>query len=233
MGRAPDVAPARRRPVPVGRHRGLLPDQRAEPGDRRAAHARRHPLQGHRRHPLLRPARGQGRAGLPEGRGQPGRRGERQAGAQRAQARASATARSAGSTPGPTRHGSPFIEALRRADDAGVTWSGGQGHRVVPRAARRARPSVVDDGPGDAARGGARPLGLRGRARGRALDRGRGPAREPGRAGRRGARVRRGRRVPRAGRPGGRHRRPRRRRLVGRAHDPALGQGPRVPGRCS
>ena len=53
---------------------------------RGAPDAGRHPLQGRRRHPLLRPARGQGRPGLPEGRGQPGRRGRGQAGPQRAQA---------------------------------------------------------------------------------------------------------------------------------------------------
>ena len=38
---------------------------------RGAPHAPRHPVQGRRRHPLLRPARGQGRARLPEGGGQP------------------------------------------------------------------------------------------------------------------------------------------------------------------
>ena len=50
------------------------------------AHAGRHPVQGHRRHPLLRPARGQGRAGLPAGGREPGRRGVGQAGAQRPEA---------------------------------------------------------------------------------------------------------------------------------------------------
>ena len=47
-----------------------------EPRGRGAAHAVGHPLQGHRRHPVLRPARDQGRAGLPEGARQPRRRGE-------------------------------------------------------------------------------------------------------------------------------------------------------------
>ena len=69
----------------------LLPHQRPEPGGRGSVHALRHPVQGGRRHPLLRPARDQGRHGLPAGRGQPGRRGQREAGAQRAQARASAS----------------------------------------------------------------------------------------------------------------------------------------------
>ena len=43
-------------------------------------------VQGRRRHPLLRPPGDQGRPRLPAGGGQPGRRGQRQAGAQRAQA---------------------------------------------------------------------------------------------------------------------------------------------------
>ena len=85
----------------------LLPDQRPEPGDGRAAHALGHPLQGHRRHALLRPPRDQGRAGVPQGGGQPARRGQRQAGHQRARSAASATARSAGSTPGPTATACP------------------------------------------------------------------------------------------------------------------------------
>ena len=38
--------PARRAATAVGRHGGLLPHQRAEPRGRRAAHARRHPVQG-------------------------------------------------------------------------------------------------------------------------------------------------------------------------------------------
>ena len=70
----------------LGRHGGLLPDQRAEPGARGLAHAGRHPVPGHRRHPLLRPPGGQGRAGLPPGGREPGRRGVGQAGAQRPEA---------------------------------------------------------------------------------------------------------------------------------------------------
>ena len=57
-----DRPPARRGRPPLGRHGGLLPHQRPEPGARGAAHAGRHPLQGRRRHPVLRPAGGQGRA---------------------------------------------------------------------------------------------------------------------------------------------------------------------------
>ena len=58
------------------------------------------PVQGRRRHPLLRPPRDQGRPRLPEGGRQPGRRGVGQAGAQRAQAGRRRQLRSAGSTPG-------------------------------------------------------------------------------------------------------------------------------------
>ena len=65
VGGPPDRPPARRAAPPLGRRRRLLPHQRPEPGDGGAAHALRHPLQGHRRHAVLRPPRGQGRAGLP------------------------------------------------------------------------------------------------------------------------------------------------------------------------
>ena len=106
-----------------------------------------------------------------------------------------------------------------------------------PRASRRSSAcsttssDLAGGQPGPAAAAAARAVGLPRRARGRAHDRGRGPAREPGRAGGGGQRGRDRRRVPRADQPGGRHRRPRRRRHLGRAHDAALGQGPRVPGR--
>ena len=45
--------------APLGRRRGLLPDQRAEPRPRGGACPRGRPLPGGRRHPLLRPTRGQ------------------------------------------------------------------------------------------------------------------------------------------------------------------------------
>ena len=86
VGGARDRQAARRRRPPLGRRCGLLPHQRPEPGARGVPDAGGHPLQGHRRHPLLRPARDQGRAGLPAGGGEPGRRGVGQAGAQRAEA---------------------------------------------------------------------------------------------------------------------------------------------------
>ncbi len=55
------IAPPRRGPSAVGRLCRLLPHQRPEPGGRGVPDARRHPLQGRRRHPVLRPPRGQGR----------------------------------------------------------------------------------------------------------------------------------------------------------------------------
>ena len=134
------------------------------------------------------------------------------------------------STPGPTAHG---VRVHRRAA-AGRRRrrhrQGGQGHRQLPRAARRAeRPGRGRPRP--AARGDPRPHRLPRRAGGRAHHRGRGAAREPGRAGRLGRGVRRRRRVPRAGEPRGRHRRDRRPSDDSRrAHDAPRGQGPRVPG---
>ncbi len=97
---------ARRRAVPLEGHGSLLPDQRPESSARGAPGPRRHPLQGHRRHPVLRPSRDQGRAGVPEGGGEPHRRGVDEAGRQHAQARGSATPASPSSTPGPRRRDS-------------------------------------------------------------------------------------------------------------------------------
>ena len=78
---------------------------------------------------------------------EPGRRGERQAGAQRPEARRRRHARSGARRVGQRATG-PFIDALRRADEAGVVGRRGQGHRRVPRAARRADGRCVDDGSG-------------------------------------------------------------------------------------
>ena len=69
-------------------------------------------------------------------------------------------------------------------------------------------------GPGRAAGGRPRAVGLPGRAAGRADGRGREPDGEPGRAGRRGAGLRDRRRLPGAGGPRVRHRRPRTRRTA-------------------
>ena len=62
----------RRRRGPAGRRRRVLPDQRAVPRPRRGLRAGRAAVQGGRRHPVLRAARGQGRPGLPAGPRQPG-----------------------------------------------------------------------------------------------------------------------------------------------------------------
>ena len=132
-----------------------------------------------------------------------------------------------------------FVDAMRHADDAGVT-----GPAIV--ASSRSSACSTSSARWSASRremtsarrpaaGGARPIGLPRRAGGRGLGRVRRAAGEPRRAGRIGARVHPARRVPRAGRAGRRHRRHHRRR-PGRADDAALGQGPgvprRVPRRC-
>ena len=67
--------------------RGALPHQRPVARDRRLADARGHPLQDHRRRPLLRAQGNQGRARLPEADHQPARRREPAARDQRAGAR--------------------------------------------------------------------------------------------------------------------------------------------------
>ena len=96
------------------------------------------PVQGRRRHALLRPARGQGRDGLPAGGRQPGRRGQRQARAQRAQARRRRRqhrqARRARCRAGHRVRRGPAPGRRRRCHGAGDAW-----HRVVRRPARRAR----------------------------------------------------------------------------------------------
>ena len=71
--------------------------------------------------------------------GQPRRRGERQARAERARSAASATRASASSTRSPRRAGISFTDAMRRADEAGVSRTGCAWHRDVRRAARRPR----------------------------------------------------------------------------------------------
>ena len=66
---------------------GALPHQRPVARDRRLADARGHPLQDHRRRPVLRAQGDQGRARLPEADHQPARRREPEARDQRAGAR--------------------------------------------------------------------------------------------------------------------------------------------------
>ena len=143
VGHPGDRPAARRRHDALGRHRRLLPDQRAEPRARGAPRPPRHPVQGHRRHPLLRPARGQGRARLPEGRHQPGRRGVGEAGRSTYPKRGRRRRRRVGKldayADGRRRPG--FMDALRRADAAGRQRHGGHRDPPVPRAARRAWPT--------------------------------------------------------------------------------------------
>ena len=86
--RGPGSATARRqRGHPVRRRRRVLPDQRAEPRDRRSARAGVDAVPGLRRREVLRPSRGEGRAGLPPRAREPRRRGELEADRQRSQAR--------------------------------------------------------------------------------------------------------------------------------------------------
>ena len=106
LGRLDDAAAAARRRRQLARDGGALPHERPEPRDRGGVHAPRRAVQGGRRHPLLRPPGDQGCDGVPAGRRQPGRRGERQAGPQRAQARRSATRASPSSTRSPRARGS-------------------------------------------------------------------------------------------------------------------------------
>ena len=77
------VRDGKRRPA---RDRGAVPDERAVAHDRGRAAARRGPLPHRREHPVLRTARDQGRAGVPEDGHQPERRREPAAHHQRAAA---------------------------------------------------------------------------------------------------------------------------------------------------
>ena len=123
------------------------------------------------------------------------------------------TSRSAASTPTPAATASPSSTPCAEAAERRRHRAGGaRASTTFLDAARRRSPLFTDDGPAAVLEAAMRALGLPRRARGRALHRGRGPHREPGRAGRRGPRLRLDRRVPRAGQPGGRHRRARRRR---------------------
>ena len=212
----------------------LLPHERPEPRGRGGVHAPRRAVQGGRRHPLLRPARDQGRDGVPAGGRQPGRRGQRQAGAQRAQARRRRRQRRQARRVRGRATAITFVDALRRADEAGVTGPARARHRrrssparPPARDARRRRDGV---GPGDLLQAALDGLRLPRRARGR------GHGRVAGRIENLGELVGSAREftvldefleqvVARR-----RHRRSRRRR-PGRADDAALGQGPRVPGR--
>ena len=150
---APAVATLR-----LGRHRRLLPHQRPEPGRRGGAGPAGHPLQGRRRHPVLRPAR-RSRTCSPTCGPSPTRPTRcRSSGSSTSPSAASATPAWPGSTASPRPQGIPFADALSRG-------RGGGRHRQGPRpgigdlrdAARRAaRRASRRSGPGRLARGRAR-----------------------------------------------------------------------------
>ena len=133
---------------PLGGDGGLLPHQRPVAGAGGVPHAGGDPLQGHRGHPLLRPQGDQGRRRLPQGRGQPLRRGVGQADPQCAQA-------------GHRRHHGGQGRGLRQSDRghlhrgpaAGRRCRGGgqvaQGDRRLPVPPRQLR---RDHGEGDRGR---------------------------------------------------------------------------------
>ena len=174
------------------RHRGLLPDQRAEPRARGHARALRRRLPGDRRHQVLRARRDQGRARVPDAARQPAATPSRSRASSTRPSAASARRRSAACSRTRTRW-------------ASRCWRVAAVPELVPgpRPGRRegARPLRVDHGAAARAvrahvrrrpaRERARGDRLRRGARGRAHDRGAGPAREPPGAGRRRARVRR------------------------------------------
>ena len=217
----------------------LLPHQRPEPGGRGGADAPRRAVQGRRRHPLLRPPRGQGRDGLPAGGRQPGRRGQRQAGAQRAQARRRRRQRRQARRATPPATGI----ALRRGAAPRRRGRASPGRRVrgidvvrrlLDRLAGRPQPPAMPTaGPADVLQA--------------ALERLRLPGRAGGRGHRRGGRTRSRTSASWSARPASspastssssRSRWsptpttcPTASRRPGRADDAALGQGPRVPGR--
>ena len=202
--------------APLGRHRRLLPDQRPEPGARGALMRVGHPVQGRRRHPLLRPTRDQGRPRLPAG----GRRTR----PTRCRSSGSSTCPSAGV--GDTSVGQLDAFAARatasrssrrcaRADEAGVTGPGRQGHRATScdlldelasccrrRARRRCSRRRSSAAATSTSSRPSTPIEAEGRIENLAELVGSAPG------------VRRRRRVPRAGQPRGRHRRARRRRVA-------------------
>ena len=85
--------------------RGLLPDQRDEPGARGHAGPLRASLPGDRRHQVLRAGRGQGRGRLPQPARQPRRPGLLRRGSSTRRGAGSATPARAGSPPTPTPPG--------------------------------------------------------------------------------------------------------------------------------
>ncbi len=244
LGRRRDRAARRGGGDPAHRGRGLLPDERPEPGARGHAGPLRRPLPGDRRHQVLRAGRDQGRGRLPDAARQPRRHRLPAARDQHAPPR---HRQDLGGAPALVReHGRQDADRgpARAGRGAGPGLGRGQGDGPLRRARRLAAREGGEEGQRlRPARGGAERVRLHRRARRRAHDRGRGAGREPARAGRRRRRVRpqpraRGRRgarpargVPRADlalHGAGRHRR---RRGAGHADDPPQRQGPRVPRR--
>ena len=175
------------------RDRGLLPDERPEPGARGHAGALRDPLPGDRRDQVLRPSRDQGRGRLPAAARQPGRRGLVLAGGQLAAARDRPAVR--GPAVARTRTRSAATSGTcSRTPRACRGWARPRGRRSArfgeTMAALRQRSRSRRVGR-RAARGGPSRERLHRRARGRAHGRGRGADREPRGAGRRRGGVRR------------------------------------------
>ena len=109
--------------VPRAGHRGHVPDERPVPGDRGVVPALRHPLPARRRDPVLRPARGQGRARLPAHPAQRHRQRQLRADHQRARPAPSATRPSRSCAP-PRRPRDP------ETGEPSTTWA------AIERAAR-------------------------------------------------------------------------------------------------
>ena len=209
------------------RGRGVLPDERAEPGVRGGLHPGRPAVQGGRRRAVLRAARDPRRARLPAGAGQP--RGHRVAAAHPQHPEAGDRRPGRGVHRGARRPRADLVRPgaasgpRRRTASRPGRWRRSQGFNDAH--GRAARPGRERRDAGRRARGDADPVGLPRRARRVDRPAGREPGREPAGARRGGARVRRRRprrradRVPRAGRAGrrrrpdpGRARRRRRRR---------------------
>ena len=87
------------------------------------------PVQGRRRHPVLRPQGDQGRARLPAGVVNPADEVTIKRVLNEPKRGIGDTSDRPGSTRGPTADGQPFIEAMRHADDAGVSGPALAGHR--------------------------------------------------------------------------------------------------------
>ena len=218
--------------VPLGRHRRLLPHQRPEPGARGAAHAgRASPTRSSAAPASTTAVRSRTPSPTCGPSSTRSTRCQRQAHPQRAQA-------------GHRRHDRRPARRVRQRATADRSCEALRRRRRRRRGRpRRSRASqafvdlldeltdVVDEGPAPLLEAILERSGYLAELEAEHTDRGRGPHREPGRARRRGPRLRDRRRVPRAGQPGGRHRRARRRRVLRRADDPARGQGPGVPGR--